>query len=90
VVHLQAWAYAVCVLAGYHAWGYNRHPRFTRGVWWAGAPRWSLHTLWRGYQQAFGRSPLRHPTRATARGAWAEMQTWLHQMDALAATTQAA
>ena len=89
-VQLQAWAYAVCVLAGYHAWGYNRHPRFTRGVWWGGAPRWSLHTLWRGYQQAFGRSPLRHPARATARGTWAEMEIWFHQMDGLAATAQAA
>jgi hypothetical protein len=84
-VQLQAWAYALCVLAGYRAWGYDRHPRFARGVWWGGAPRWSLRTLWRGYQQALGQAPARHPARAIARGTWAEMDAWLHQMDALGA-----
>jgi hypothetical protein len=74
-----------CVLAGYRAWGYDRHPRFARG-WWSGARRWSLHTLWRGYQQALHASPAVHPARATARGTWAEMEAWLHQLDALGTT----
>jgi hypothetical protein len=89
-VQVQAWAYALCVLAGYRAWGYDRHPRFARGVWWAGAARWSLHTLWRGYQQALGQAPARHPARAAPRGTWAETEAWLHLMDALAAPALAA
>jgi hypothetical protein len=84
-VQLQAWSYALCVLAGYRAWGYDRHPRHARGVWWAGAPRWSLATLWRGYQQAFARAPLPHPRRSAPRGTWAETQAWLHDLAALAA-----
>jgi hypothetical protein len=55
-------------------------------VWWSGASRWSLHTLWRGYQQALHASPAVHPARATARGTWAEMEAWLHQLDAFGAT----
>jgi hypothetical protein len=89
-VQVQAWSYALCVLAGYRAWGYDRHPRHARGVWWAGAPRWSLAALWRGYQQAFARAPLRHPRRSAPRGTWAETQAWLHQLDALAGQAPAA
>jgi hypothetical protein len=89
-VQLQAWAYAVCVLAGYRAWGYTRHPRFARGVWWGGALRWSLRTLRRGYQQALAQAPVRHPACATAHGTWAEMEGWLHQMDARSAAALAA
>jgi hypothetical protein len=82
-VQLQAWTYAICVLAGYRAWGYDRHPRLTRTLWWAGAARWSLATLWRGYQQAFARAAAPHPRRAAPRGTWPEGESWLHHLDAL-------
>ena len=89
-VQLQAWSYAVCVLAGYRAWGYDRHPRLGRTCWWPGAARWSLATLWRGYQQAFARCAATHPRRAAPRGTWAEGEAWLHQLDSLLAATRAA
>jgi hypothetical protein len=86
-VRLQAWSYAVCVLAGYRAWGYDRHPRLTRTRWWPGAARWSLATLWRGYQQAFARCGAPRPRHAAPRGTWQEAETWLHQLDDLLADT---
>jgi hypothetical protein len=89
-VQVQAWTYAVCVLAGYRAWGYDRHPRLVRSVWWAGAPRWSLATLWRAYQRAFTQCTAHHPRRAAPRGTWAETEAWLHQLDALTADALAA
>jgi hypothetical protein len=52
-VQLQAWANAVCVLAGYRAWGYCRHPRLIRCRWWGGAPCWGFATVWRAVQHAF-------------------------------------
>jgi hypothetical protein len=89
-VQLQAWSYAVCVLAGYRAWGYDRHPRYAQGRWWPGAPRWSLATLWRGYQQALAQGAAHHPRRAAPRGTWAETEAWLHQLDDLLAHAPAA
>lgn len=79
----QVWAYAVGVLAGYRAWGYDRHPAALRppGRWWHGGTRWSVATLWRGYRLAL-RDPLFHPDRAGTRGTWAETEAWLHQVDA--------
>lgn len=82
-VQVQAWSYAVCVLAGYRAWGYDRHPRLTRSVWWGGASRWSLATLWRGYQLAFARLPAPLPRRAAPRGTWPEAEAWLLHLDTL-------
>jgi hypothetical protein len=81
----QAWTYALCVLAGYRAWGYDRHPRALRppGLWWAGAARWSLATLQRGYRQELARYPDFLPTRAGTRGTWAEKEAWLRHLDAL-------
>jgi DDE superfamily endonuclease len=86
-VQQQVWAYAVCVLAGYRAWGYDGHPAALRprGVWWRGAARWSLATLWRGYRQALGQQADFHPARAGTRGTWAEKDAWLHRLDALIA-----
>jgi hypothetical protein len=89
-VQLQAWAYAVCVLAGFRAWGYCHHPRLTRSCWWTGAPRWSFATLWRAFQHALAHCPAQHPGRATPRGTWAELEAWLHQLDALTADSLAA
>ena len=47
-VQVQVWIYALLVRAGYRAWGYDRHPPALRpaGLWWHGAARWSLATLW--------------------------------------------
>jgi hypothetical protein len=89
-VQLAAWAYACCVLAGYRAWGYDRHPRLTRSAWWPGAARWSLATLWRAYQHAFARCAAQHPRRVARRGTWAETEAWLHHLDALTADALAA
>jgi hypothetical protein len=89
-VQFQAWSYACCVLAGYRAWGYDRHPRLTRSVWWPGAARWSLTTLWRGYQQALVQCAAHHPRRAAPRGTWAETEDWLHRLDDLLALALAA
>jgi hypothetical protein len=88
-VQQQVWAYALCVLAGYRAWGYAGHPAALRprGVWWRGAARWSLATLWRGYRQALGQQAALHPARAGTRGTWAEKDAWLHRLDALLAAT---
>jgi hypothetical protein len=84
----QVWAYAVGVLAGYRAWGYDRHPAALRppGLWWHGAARWSIATLWRGYRPALELSPGRTATRGT----WAETETWLQQMETLLGTAHAA
>ncbi len=89
-VQVQAWSYAVCVLAGYRTWGYDRHPPLTRSAWWGGAPRWSLVPLWRAYQQAFARCAAHHPRRAARHGTWAETEAWLQQLDALTADALAA
>ena len=86
-VQQQVWSYAVCVLAGYRAWGYDGHPLAVRprGLWWGGAPRWSLRTLWRGYRQKLAQRPDFHPARAATRGTWAEKEAWLHHLDAVLA-----
>jgi len=89
-VQVQAWAYACCVLAGYRAWGYDRHPRPAQGRWWPGAARWSLGTLWRAYQRAFAQAGLPHPRRAAPRGTWPEAEAWLHRLDALLPDARAA
>jgi hypothetical protein len=86
-VQVQAW---VLVLAGYRAWGYHRHPRLTHTRWWPGAARWSLPTLWRGYQQALARCAAQHPRLAAPRGTWHEGQAWLQHLDALLAAAPAA
>jgi hypothetical protein len=84
----QVWTYALGVLAGYRAWGYDRHPAALRpsGLWWHGAARWSLTTLQRGYRQALDL----HPGRTGTQGTWAEKEARLHHLDALLATEAAA
>jgi hypothetical protein len=84
-IQQQVWAYAVCVLAGYRAWGYAGHPAALRprGLWWRGAARWSLATLWRGYRQACAQQAAVHPARAGTRGTWAEKEAGLHRLDAV-------
>ena len=75
-VQVQVWAYGICVLAGHRAWGYGGHPRAVRpaGLWWAGPPRWSLATLWRGYQQALTQCPAFSLTRTGMPGTWPEKE----------------
>ncbi len=86
----QAWASALCVLAADRAWGYDRHPATVRpaGLWWGGAPRWSLATLWRGDRLAL-RGPVFHPGWAGG-GTWAAKEDWLHHLDTLLDTEAAA
>ena len=81
------------MLAGYRAWGYAGHPAALRprGLWWRGAARWSLPTLWRGYRQALAQAraqaqdPVFSPGREGTAGTWAEKEAWLHHLDALLA-----
>ena len=84
----QVWAYAVAVLAGYRAWGYDRHPASVRPAarWWGGGARWSIAMLWRGYRQALDL----HPGRAGTRGTWAELEAALPPMEVLLDTPHAA
>lgn len=86
-VQVQVWTYALLVLAGYRAWGYDRHPPALRpaGLWWHGAARWSLPTLWRGYRLALASRPEFAPARAGTRGTWAEKEAWLGALAALLA-----
>ena len=81
----QVWAYAVGVLAGYRAWGYDRHPAALRppGLWWGGAARWSIATLWRGYRHALAVPPHFSPGCAGTRGTWPEIEDGLQQIAAL-------
>ncbi len=89
VAQWHAWAYAVGVLAGYRAWGYDRHPAALRppGVWWHGAARWSIATLRQGYRLAL--MDL-HPHWAGSTGTWPEKETWLRHVDAFLALAAAA
>ena len=86
-VQVQVWTYALLVLAGYRAWGYDRHPPTLRpaGLWWHGTVRWSLATLWRGYRHALASRPDFSPEWLGTRGTWAEKETWLHALDAVLA-----
>lgn len=86
-VQTQVWTYALLVLAGYRAWGYDRHPARLRpaGLWWHGAARWSLATLWRGYQDALDTPPAFSLACAGTRGTWAEKEAWLAALDRLLA-----
>jgi hypothetical protein len=86
------WAYAVGVLAGYRAWGYDGHPAALRppGQWWHGATRWSIATLWRGDRQVLAPPHDFGPGRAEPRGTWAETEAALQQIAALVDTAPAA
>jgi hypothetical protein len=86
-VQVQVWTSALLVLAGYRAWGYDRHPPILRpaGLWWPGAVRWSLATLWRGYRHALASRPAFSPDWLGTRGTWAAKETWLHALDAVLA-----
>lgn len=83
-VQVAVWTYALLVLAGYRAWGYQRHPAALSpgGLWWRGAARWSLATLWRGYQQALAAHPEFRPTPSATRGTWLETEAWLARIAA--------
>ena len=86
-LQVQVWTYALLVLTGYRAWGYDRHPPILRpaGLWWHGAVRWSLATLWRGYRHALASRPDFSPEWLGTRGTWAEKETWLHALDTVLA-----
>jgi hypothetical protein len=81
-VQVMVWTYALLVLAGYRAWGYQHHPRVLRpvGLWWRGAARWSLATLWRGYHAELAAQPELRPTPARTRGTWPETEAWIAQI----------
>jgi hypothetical protein len=86
-VQVQLGTSALLVLAGYRAWGYDRHPPPLRpaGLWWHGAVRWRLATLWRGSRHALARRPACSPDGLGTRGTWAAKETWLHALDAVLA-----
>ena len=76
-VQWQAWADGVLVLAGYRAWGLTGAPLRPPALWWRGARRWSLGTLWRGYRQAlWGATEFRALWTGTG-AEWGEKATWL-------------
>jgi len=76
-VQWQVWLYAVLVLAGYRAWGLTRGTLRPAGRWWAGARRWSLGTLWRGYRrEMWGTADFRALWTGTG-GNWEEKAGWL-------------
>ena len=78
VVSVQwgAWVYGVLVLAGYRAWGLFGGPPCP-GPWWAGARRWSLATLWRGYRAAlWGTGDFRALWSGTGAD-WTKKEQWL-------------
>jgi hypothetical protein len=75
-VQWQVWLYGVRVLAGYRAWGLTRGTLRPAGRWWAGARRWSLGTLWRGYrQELWGTADFRALWTGTG-GEWWEKAEW--------------
>ena len=86
-VQVQTWTYALLVLAGYRAWGYDRHPMCLRpaGLWWRGAARWSLATLWHGYRAALNSRRDFAPAHTGIRGTWTETETWLARLDTVLA-----
>jgi hypothetical protein len=86
-VQVQVWPYALLVLAGDRAWGYDRHPPALRpaGLGWHGATRWSLATLWRGFRDALRAQPAFSPDATGTRGTWAEKEAWPTHLDAVLA-----
>ncbi len=78
-VQFSVWVYAILVLAGYQAWGLFGGPRRPER-WWAGAPRWSFNTLWRGYRAAlWGTQEFRAVWTPTGDD-WLKKEAWLAGM----------
>ncbi len=79
-VRWRAWCYGVLVLAGFRAWGLGRGPIRPPGLWWGGAKRWSLGSLWRGYRsEMWGEAEFR-PIFAPMRGGWPKKEALLAGM----------
>jgi hypothetical protein len=76
-VQWAAWAYAVVVLAGLHAWGLGPGPLPAPGRWWAGSGRWSLARLWQGLRQELWGAPAFHRGFLRTGDEWGEMADWL-------------
>jgi len=75
-VQWNAWLYAVLLLAGYRTWGLCSGPP-TPTVWWPGARRWSLNTLWRGYRAALWGNPHFQPLWPASSPHWWKKETAL-------------
>ena len=54
-------------------------------LWWRGAARWSLATLWHGYREALNRRRDLSPAHTGIRGTWLETETWLAHLDTVLA-----
>jgi hypothetical protein len=80
-VRWRAWVYGVLVLAGFRAWGLTKGPIRPPGRWWAGARRWSMGSLWRGYRAELWGTEEFRPVFAPIKGGWPKKEGLLAGMD---------
>ena len=85
-VQWSVWVYALFLLTGIRTWGLLAPARApTR--WWAGAPRWSLNTLWREFRALLFHTPDFRPLWFGSLDNWPEKEA---QLAALANASLAA
>lgn len=87
-VQFSAWAYSLCLLAGYRTWGLCHAPA-SPSPWWRGSGRWSFNTLWRSYRAALWGDHTFQATWSGIQDNWHEKASfWLSWRNALYAATR--